>query len=333
MRSYVPMLVLQVRVALAEGDFAKAAHHLETGFAFSRHVAAGPTLIHRLIAFALVSQFASAVADFTEQPGAPNLFWALTALPHPLIELQSALDWEYRMLEMIYPELEDLDRERTAAQWDGLLRRVRTGIRNLFLTGNPLQLPEWFPKQCDPDKPAAESPDLPAARKAVAHARNLSAEKVAAMPPAQVLILYLVDTLHEYRDELYRVSYLPYPQARPWLEAARKHLRHRPTSEGQLLPYGLLPALEAVIWAQARIERNLAALRVVEALRIYAAAHDGKLPDKLAEITEVPVPEDPGTGRPFEYRREGDTATVLSQVPGEPQSHTGIRYLVTIRKK
>src|SRR5260221_3859187 len=46
MRNYTPMLILQARVPLAEGDFSAAAHHLKTGFALSRHVAQGPTLIH-----------------------------------------------------------------------------------------------------------------------------------------------------------------------------------------------------------------------------------------------------------------------------------------------
>src|SRR5258708_15681871 len=62
MRHYPPALILQVRVALAEGDFAAAAHHLETGFAFSRHVAQGPTLIHKLVGFALARDFAGASA-------------------------------------------------------------------------------------------------------------------------------------------------------------------------------------------------------------------------------------------------------------------------------
>ena len=66
---------------------------------------------------------------------------------------------------------------------------------------------------------------------------------------------------------------------------------------------------------------------------MYASAHDGKLPDKLADVTEVPMPSDPGTGRPFEYRHEGDTATVISQLPGDPLPNNGIRYQVTIRKK
>ena len=41
---------------------------------------------------------------------------------------------------------------------------------------------------------------------------------------------------------------------------------------------------------------------------------------------------DPGTGQPFEYRLDGETATLISRVPGEPVATTGLRYRVTIRK-
>ncbi|HEV3440795.1 MAG TPA: hypothetical protein VG122_25805, partial [Gemmata sp.] len=63
MRNYTPMLILQTRVAIAKEDYRAATHHLETGFAFSRHVAEGPTLIHRLVAIAMAMQLASTVAD------------------------------------------------------------------------------------------------------------------------------------------------------------------------------------------------------------------------------------------------------------------------------
>jgi hypothetical protein len=330
MRHYAPMLVLQVRVALAEGDFTAAAHHVETGFAFSRHISRGPTLIHSLVAIALASQFASTIADFVERKDAPNLYWALTALPRPLISLRKALDFEYRMLEMQIPELGDLDRERTARQWDGVLRRVRAELRSLAPLG-PKGV-RLFPKDCAPEDPAAKSPDLPAARKFVARTRGLSADRVEAMPPAQVLLLFLVGTYQEDRDDWYRASYLPYRQALPLFDAARKRLGAAPISEAHVPSRLLLPALNRVMSAQARIERILAALRVIEALRMHAAAHDGKLPDKLADVTEVPLPNDPGTGLPFKYSREGATATLVSQVAGDPIPNNGLRYRVTIRR-
>ena len=75
-----------------------------------------------------------------------------------------------------------------------------------------------------------------------------------------------------------------------------------------------------------------ARVRVIEGVRLYGAAHDGKLPAKLADVTEPPLPDDPGTGRPFEYALDGNTATLVSQVPNDPRPHSGIRYRVTIRK-
>jgi hypothetical protein len=49
-------------------------------------------------------------------------------------------------------------------------------------------------------------------------------------------------------------------------------------------------------------------LRVLEALRICAARHGDKLPDELANVNDVPVPNDPVTGKPFDYHRDGDKA-------------------------
>jgi hypothetical protein len=85
--------------------------------------------------------------------------------------------------------------------------------------------------------------------------------------------------------------------------------------------------------AQTRLDRKIAALRVIEALRLHAAANDGRLPDKLTDITLVPVPDDPGTGKPFGYERDQDTATLTSQIPGEKPEVSGLRYRLTVRKK
>jgi len=330
MRTYAPMMVLQVRVAIADGDFLTASHHLETRLAFSRHVAEGPFLVNSMVAFALLSQFAATVADFVERPDAPNLYWALTALPHPLIDLRDNLDREYGILELQIPEMGDLDRERTAEQWDGVLRRVRTELRQLAVGQDEVTI---FPKDCASGDPAAKSGDLVAARKFVARMKGISADQVDAMPPAQALLLCMEHTWRADRDDWYQAAYLPYSKAWPLFAAANKRLRESPITEGHAASRLLFPGLNNVLSVQARIDRHFAALRVIEAARMYAAAHNGKLPDRLDDVTEVPVPSDPGTGRPFQYSREGVTATLVSQVPGDPRPNNGIRFSLTVRTK
>jgi hypothetical protein len=51
-------------------------------------------------------------------------------------------------------------------------------------------------------------------------------------------------------------------------------------------------------------------LRSIEALRLYASAHNGDLPENIEDIKEVPVPWDPWTNKPISYRLEGDSAVI-----------------------
>ena len=101
------------------------------------------------------------------------------------------------------------------------------------------------------------------------------------------------------------------------------------TQQGTVNVWGVLPGFG--------LEREV--MRVIEAVRLHAAGHEGRLPDKLADITAVPVPLDPGTGRSFEYQVESGTATLIGpplNVPvrkNQPVPKTGLRYRLTIKGK
>ncbi len=69
-----------------------------------------------------------------------------------------------------------------------------------------------------------------------------------------------------------------------------------------------LPATQRVLLARDRLERQFVALRLIEAIRLYAANHQGKLPPTLADVKEVPLPVCPLTGKSFAYRVEDDKA-------------------------
>ena len=95
------------------------------------------------------------------------------------------------------------------------------------------------------------------------------------------------------------------------------------------------PAVEKVFVAHGRTDRRLAGLRVVEAVRLHAAANGGRPPKSLSDITLVPIPDDPHTGKPFEYTSEGNTFTVNAPPPPglETSPAWNFRYEVTIRGK
>src|SRR5207244_6201401 len=105
----------------------------------------------------------------------------------------------------------------------------------------------------------------------------------------------------ERRDEFMKLTNLPLWQVGDLLAGPPKGLK----DEGLFLE--LVPALYKVRQAQGRLEQRVALLRHVEALRLYAAGHDGKLPEKLSDVP-VPLPPDPFTGKPFRYVWDGSTA-------------------------
>jgi hypothetical protein len=336
MRYCGTLLAVKARVEIAAGDYPAAAHTLETGFAFSRHIAQGPFLINGMVAIAIANQLADALADWVGQPNAPNLYWSITALPRPLIDLRQEFEFEYRMLELQFPDLADLKRERAPAEWDAALKRIRTEfdrLAGLLEAGKESPKTPRLPKTA-PTDPAAQSPELPEAKRYLTEQLHLPADKVDAMPPAQVLLLCLEGIKDDFRDDFFKSVYLPTPQAISMAEAALKRMKSTPHKETTRLPLLLLPAIPKVIYRTSQLDRKIAALRTIEALRLYAANHEGQLPDKLADITDVPVPNDPGTGMPFQYQRDKDTATVIAPPLKEASdTKTGQRYRLTVKEK
>jgi hypothetical protein len=159
----------------------------------------------------------------------------------------------------------------------------------------------------------------------------MSAQKLDAMVPAEMLLHYLSNFFHEQSHDLYKSAYLPYSQSRSRFTEAEKRLKSLPDTEAATFPRLFLPAIPKVFMAQMRIERKLAALRVIEALRLHAV-NSKQLPNKLDDAQIVAVPNDPGTDKPFEYHLDGQTATLISRLPGEPLEITGLRYRITLKK-
>lgn len=92
-----------------------------------------------------------------------------------------------------------------------------------------------------------------------------------------------------------------------------------------------LPAIQRICFLDARLARDIAMLRCIEAIRMYAADHGGKLPRSLAEITAVPLPTDPLNGGAFHYELAGGKAILESAIPPDGGPKDGLRYEITLR--
>jgi len=81
-----------------------------------------------------------------------------------------------------------------------------------------------------------------------------------------------------------------------------------------------------------RLDRHVAALQCVEAIRLYAGAHDGKFPNELSSITEISVPNDPVMQKPFVYRCTGSDAVLEAPAPKGATEREAIRYELKLKE-
>jgi hypothetical protein len=155
--------------------------------------------------------------------------------------------------------------------------------------------------------------------------------RVERMPHVQVALLHSMQQYDRFYDESLKWQTYPYAEAKKGMDQADRLLREArakalsPASDVPALPLAtlFLPAVHKVFGAQARIDRRIAALRCVEAVRLYAASHDGKLPATLGAIKEVPVPADPYLGKPFVYRLGEGSATLEGPPPAGEKANPG----------
>ncbi|AGA27523.1 hypothetical protein [Singulisphaera acidiphila] len=323
MRTWVRLVALKARVEIAEHHNEEAARTIETGLSFSRHVGNGPFLINAMVGVASAQVMLDQVDELLSQPDAPNLYWSLTALPHPLVGMRKALANEYKMCEWILPEMTDLGQARTGAEWASRLAKFQGRIHKLAAvynynpvkittqTGKPANIREWV---------------LPEEAREYVKARN---NKTDGLNDDQIILMFFAGKYHELYDNVYKSSYLPFPEAERFYHQGAEELNA--VKKG---PLGLLAHLIASVEdghrAEAVLDRKVAALRVVEALRLHAAV-GGRLPNSLGDVKVVPIPTDPVSGKPFDYRLTGDSATLASPMP-KGQEQFGLSYRITLRK-
>ncbi|HWG43411.1 MAG TPA: hypothetical protein VN688_11550 [Gemmataceae bacterium] len=318
LRELAGALKVRFRMEVAEGRFDDALATAKTMFGLSRHLGEHPSLIGELVGMAVANLALGPLDEMIQQPGSPNLFWALTNLPQPFISLRNGVQGDRTMMTSLFALIDERE-PMTDAQVQRAMVPIRRMVKDLNMKWDEHG---WF------DELTKDEARLCATRKRLIEA-GLAKEKVKQFSARQVILLDEKLEFSVWRDESRKALSLPYWQAAPILAAAspRKENKHSPFRWEGPMGYDKVKQL------QARLDQRIGLLRCVEALRLYAAEHDGKLPARLADM-KLPLPVDPITGKPFVYKLDGVTAILRGTPPAgrEKTAAFNVRYEVTIAK-
>jgi tetratricopeptide (TPR) repeat protein len=94
----------------------------------------------------------------------------------------------------------------------------------------------------------------------------------------------------------------------------------------------LKPAHDKVRKQMNHVDRKVAALQCIEALRLFAGSHDGKFPQMLSDVTEVKIPVDPVTKKSFSYKSTGSEAVLeLLEATEGSEDRDAVRYELKLK--
>ncbi|MBN2296273.1 MAG: hypothetical protein JXM70_27835 [Pirellulales bacterium] len=296
-------LRLIARKQIAQGKFDEAAETLKWGYAFGRHVGDSPVIVGGLVGNAIIGIMSDTLEEYIQQPGAPNLYWALTYLPHPIFDLRQGMEGEIVAINATFPDLFNADETvEDPGYWrHKYWKTVETldQVTDLWGETNEKEIPVM--------QFARILRSYPIAKHALVE-RGMTSQEVDALPVGRAVLMATARIFEEMQDEAWKGYFLPYWEAKSIMDRAENNLVRIALRQEEPLPVAsaLLPATRAARTAFTRLEQRIAFLRVIEALRLYGAANGGRLPERLADVTEVPVPFDPVTGKPFTYKLLGD---------------------------
>ncbi|MBC8868866.1 MAG: hypothetical protein H8E44_05585 [Planctomycetes bacterium] len=326
MRELARTQSLRCRVALAEGRIEDAIAITGQQFALARHMGHDDFLVSNLVGIAIAGIGWNDALYLVQHPETPNLYWALASMPKPLVDLRHSLAVERQFLYLQLKELREVDETpRPVGYWQDFLGRLLGQFGCLaseFGFGSLHEAPELERTKLVAFVAAA----YPGAKEYLIDECNLPRDQVEAYPTAQVVALAAVRFYDQCRDDTFKWTHLPYWQAQASGRRVDDAMRAASKKYGLCTAPAmlLLPAIRAACTAEARCDQTVALLQTVEAIRMYGAAHDGKLPRSLDELP-VPAPVEPFTGKPIDYECFGSRAVLSGH------SLPGLRYRLVLR--
>jgi hypothetical protein len=258
-----------------------------------------------------------AILDAIQQPGCPNLYWALAILPEDrLFEMHRALEFESGLITRLMPDVSTLGDDPIGPERSRRLIRELAQQAAATLAANGDRAANDFNAKLASGLYVVTMAD---------EARELLAQTTPwadrawrlSAPEAVLRASYL--KIARYRDRWLKWSLLP-PEAWDAYEAERNASLGGDGDPSDML-FNLLtlltPAVDAARRAALRTHQTRNLLISIEAIRMHAV-DSGELPESIENLRPAPAWNDPLRDAPFGYRRTGPGTATLSRSPRWP---------------
>jgi hypothetical protein len=321
----IQLLAVQARFHLKQNRPLEAIRSLGLALSLARHLNGCPNPFQANQVGYLTDQLLDVLQDCQAHPRCPDLSDALAALPRPFLTPRAPLEGLHLILtgslggERVRADPVGAQLNPDAQRFLDRTYRVFTSYNNQRTDPLVVRLQMGL---------AIQKADA-AAREAMRDA-GYSDKVIAATPAVNAAILHSLFAGEEMLGRITEAMSLAHDIGTERLNALDTAYPRGPVKPGT----PAIPSVRFVIEQSLNlrapfhaVERRLDLLRTVEVLRRHAH-QTGSLPAKLADVKGIAVPNDPLTGKPFDYQLEKDIATLESPPVAHP---SGSIFNVTLR--
>lgn len=330
MRELARVQSLRCRVAIAEHRIPDAIRILNEQFTLARHLGTDEFLVSNLVGAAILGIGLQDLVYIQQEKDAPNLYWAFASLPVPMIDMRQALSIERHFWSLQLKTLQEVDEvAKPAGYWQDFIDRFLPQVRGLDL----------YDQRLLGSDPQAERTALisaiaaayPGAKRYLLEECQMNRVQVDAYTTTHVVFLAMKRFNERSADDRFKWLYLPYEQMvhHPELKRVNEARALECARVGWLSAPGdlLLAAIQQIREVQVRGQQQLGIFQTIEDIRMYGAAHAGQLPASLSDLP-YPAPNDPQTGKPFQYAVSNGEASLSA----EPLPHIQFRIKLRMAK-
>jgi hypothetical protein len=323
MRTLATLLRVRCDQQIDQGKIDDAVATIQMEYALGRNAAKGMPLVGGLVGIGITAVANSTVEELCTHPTAPNLYWPLRAIPQPFIDLRDVMDGERQYLIAQVPVLaKGKSGHITAEDWPQFVQQ--------YQTVQAMNQPNATKEDAGAGAVALGLMSLPSARKFYAQTRHVAQDEVSKIDSKQVLAIYFIEQFQIAMDEQSKILTLPTDEAIKQSNGLPDRLKELGIDSANIASI-LMPATTRISRTFGRVDRQLAALMAVQAIRAYAADHHGQFPAKLEDVLETPIRVNPMTGKMFDYRVEGAAATLSDVTSPGSDLNKGFPLIYTLR--
>lgn len=326
MRDLARKQSVRCRLAIAENRIDDAITILGQQFALARHIGQDDFVVSTLVGCAIEGIAIRDAMYLIQLKDCPNLFWAFASLPDPMHNWQRCLAYEKHFIELQFPQLAEVTTQiKSNEYWRQFIDRLNEDMNaNSFRywdggeNFNTIPLPDS--RAIIVSHIAASYPE---ARAFLLEHKIISQEAIDSYPTAQLFFLAMKHHLKLSTDDVFKWLHMPLHVGRQQLAELDTKLQD-PNAPAFTRLSSIMASVSGIRSAQIRTLQRLGTIQAVEGLRMHASKHQNNLPDSLEDL-QYPIGNDPASGKPFQYTKEGNTATLSTTPSGNYQIVLKIR--------